>query len=460
MNLAQHMIEHAALGIDGKPLVGWDYKGDLASTAALPVAGAESEIYTVAGNGWAWNGTTWVNIGSVRGPQGPKGDTGDVGPQGPQGATGAAGATGPQGQQGPAGPTGPVGPQGPAGPQGTQGPQGPQGERGEDGTSVTLKGSVADVVNLPTGAAPGDLYVVLSDGNGYVWNGASWVSTGPIRGPKGDTGDTGPAGPQGVAGPTGPQGATGPVGPAGPQGPKGDPGDAGPAGPAGPAGATGPTGPQGPQGVQGAKGDTGNTGPTGPAGATGPAGTQGPKGDTGNTGATGPQGPAGPTGATGPQGPAGPAGTTSWSGITDKPTTFTPSAHNHAIADVTGLQAALDAKPAATGGTVSGLTLNDGYTEEIFAVTGTAPALSPTNGSIQTWTLSGASTPTSGTWANGQSMTLMIDDGTANTITWGSLAVTWKTNGGVAPTLQTTGFTVIALWKVGNAIYGARVGDA
>lgn len=110
--------------------------------------------------------------------------------------------------------------------------------------------------------------------------------------------------------------------------------------------------------------------------------------------------------------------------------------------------------------TASGLTLNDGYTEEIFAVTGTTPALSPTNGSIQTWTLSGNSTPTQGTWANGQSLTLMIDDGTAFTINWTSLAVTWKTNGGVAPTLNLTGFTVIQLWEVGNVIYGARVGDA
>jgi sugar lactone lactonase YvrE len=100
------------------------------------------------------------------------------------------------------------------------------------------------------------------------------------------------------------------------------------------------------------------------------------------------------------------------------------------------------------------------YTEGIFAVTGTTPALSPTNATIQTWTLSGNSTPTSGTWANGQSLTLMIDDGTARTITWTSLAVTWKTNGGAAPTLNTTGFTVIQLWKVGGVIYGARVGDA
>ena len=110
--------------------------------------------------------------------------------------------------------------------------------------------------------------------------------------------------------------------------------------------------------------------------------------------------------------------------------------------------------------TLTAAILNDGYTEEIFAVSGTTPALSPTNGSIQTWTLSGNSTPTQGTWANGQSLTLMIDDGTASTVTWTSLAVTWKTNGGTAPTLNLTGFTAIQLWEVGNVIYGARVGDA
>lgn len=110
--------------------------------------------------------------------------------------------------------------------------------------------------------------------------------------------------------------------------------------------------------------------------------------------------------------------------------------------------------------TLTGVTLNDGYTEEVYAVSGTTPVLSPTNGSIQTWTLSGNSTPTAGTWAAGQSMTLMIDDGTAYSVTWTSLSVVWKTNGGSAPTLNTTGYTAIALWKVGSTIYGARVGDA
>jgi hypothetical protein len=90
-----------------------------------------------------------------------------------------------------------------------------------------------------------------------------------------------------------------------------------------------------------AKGDQGETGETGEAGATGDTGPQGeagpagPQGDTGPQGATGPQGPqgeAGPQGSqgpTGPQGETGPPGTTTWAGITDKPSTFTPSSHTH-----------------------------------------------------------------------------------------------------------------------------------
>ena len=110
-----------------------------------------------------------------------------------------------------------------------------------------------------------------------------------------------------------------------------------------------------------------------------------------------------------------------------------------------------------TAPVVTGAVLNDGYTEEVFSVTGTTPALSPTNGSIQTWTLTANSTPTAGTWAAGQSITLMVADGTAFTITWTSVAVTWV--GGTAPTLATSGFTVIVLWKVGSTIYGVKSGE-
>lgn len=93
-------------------------------------------------------------------------------------------------------------------------------------------------------------------------------------------------------------------------------------------------------------------------------------------------------------------------------------------------------------------------TEGVFALTGTTPALEPDNGTIQTWTLTGNSTPTDGLSA-GQSMTLMINDGTNYTITWPS--VVWV--GGTAPVLAATGQTVVELWKVGAVLYGALVGS-
>lgn len=110
-----------------------------------------------------------------------------------------------------------------------------------------------------------------------------------------------------------------------------------------------------------------------------------------------------------------------------------------------------------TAGANGDVKFSNAIIETVFALSGTAPAIDPTNGTVQTWTLSGNSSPTDSLVA-GESVTLMIDDGSAFTITWPS--VTWKTNAGSAPTLNTTGFTVIVLWKVGSTLYGARVGDA
>ena len=110
--------------------------------------------------------------------------------------------------------------------------------------------------------------------------------------------------------------------------------------------------------------------------------------------------------------------------------------------------------------TLSGKTIT-GTKETVFTITdGASVDIDPANGGIQTWTLGGSRTPNQVNWASGQSITLMIDDGTAYSITWTALGVVWKTGAGVAPTLNTTGYTVIALWKVGTTIYGARVGDA
>jgi hypothetical protein len=131
------------------------------------------------------------------------------------------------------------------------------------------------------------------------------------------------------------------------------------------------------------------------------------------------------------------------------------------VIDLTSAFVTLTGTQTLTNKTVEKLILNDGYTEEVFAVTdGATVNLDPNNGSIQTWTLGANRTPDQANWAAGQSITLLVDDGSAHTITWTTLAVVWKTDGGTAPTLELTGFTVIVLWKVGTTIYGARVGDA
>ena len=107
-----------------------------------------------------------------------------------------------------------------------------------------------------------------------------------------------------------------------------------------------------------------------------------------------------------------------------------------------------------TAKTLTNVVVDGSVTEEVFAVTGTTPALDPVNGTIQTWTLTANSTPTE-SFSAGESMTLMIDDGTAYTITW----PTMKWSGGSAPTLATTDYSVIVLWKVGTTLYGSSVGD-
>jgi Phage tail fibre repeat len=104
--------------------------------------------------------------------------------------------------------------------------------------------------------------------------------------------------------------------------------------------------------------------------------------------------------------------------------------------------------------------------EDVFTITdGAAFEIDPGNGSIQLITLGASRTPKATNMVAGESVTLMVNDGLAYTLTWsdatfGGSGVVWKTDAGVAPTLNTTGFTVIVLWKVSTQVYGARVGDA
>ncbi len=79
-----------------------------------------------------WNGSSWIDVGEIRGPQGA------TGPQGTSGTTGATGSAGSPGATGAAGSAGNAGPQGATGPQGVAGSTGATGATGPVGTAYTL----------------------------------------------------------------------------------------------------------------------------------------------------------------------------------------------------------------------------------------------------------------------------------------------------------------------------------
>ncbi len=109
--------------------------------------------------------------------------------------------------------------------------------------------------------------------------------------------------------------------------------------------------------------------------------------------------------------------------------------------------------PAISNPTLTGSVVEDVYD---FGTPGAEPAIEPANGTIQTMTLSEDATPTD-SLAAGESITLMVDDGTGHTVTWTLLVDQWV--GGAAPTLPTTGYAVIVLWKVSTTVYASYAGD-
>lgn len=110
-----------------------------------------------------------------------------------------------------------------------------------------------------------------------------------------------------------------------------------------------------------------------------------------------------------------------------------------------------------TNKTLASPAIDGTITEDIYTITdGAAVDINPANGSIQTWTLGANRTPTASSFAAGKKVTLMIADGTAYSVNWSTIGVTWV--GGSAPTLPTTGYGIIVIFKVGSTMYGMYAG--
>lgn len=106
-------------------------------------------------------------------------------------------------------------------------------------------------------------------------------------------------------------------------------------------------------------------------------------------------------------------------------------------------------------GSDNSLTASTNPKDTVFTITdGASVDIDPDNGGIQVWTLGADRSPTASNFDAGAKVMLMIADGSSYSITWPS--VNWV--GGVAPTLPTSGYGIVELWKVGSQLYGAYAG--
>ncbi|WP_416037472.1 BppU family phage baseplate upper protein [Lactococcus formosensis] len=104
-------------GETGEAGTGVTIKGSFETEEQLPPTGESGDAYLVGGDLFVWDGTSWINVGTIKGPRG---------------------ATGPQGEQGTQGPIGPKGDKGDKGPQGATGPQGEPGSLEETIKSLKI----------------------------------------------------------------------------------------------------------------------------------------------------------------------------------------------------------------------------------------------------------------------------------------------------------------------------------
>ena len=132
---------------------------------------------------------------------------------------------------------------------------------------------------------------------------------------------------------------------------------------------------------------------------------------------------------------------------------YSVTSHNHDSSYATSSHNHNSSYIALTGGTFTGsVTFEDAINENVYECTGTE--LEPNNGTIQYKTL-GSNTTLTESIAAGQSMLLMVADGSSYTVTWPTM--TWVS--GSAPTLATSGYSCIELWKISTTLYGCHIGD-
>lgn len=93
--------------------------------------------------------------------------------------------------------------------------------------------------------------------------------------------------------------------------------------------------------------------------------------------------------------------------------------------------------------------------ETVFDL-GTGTVLTPVNGTIQTRTITAATTFTE-TLQSGQSLVLILTNASSYNITWPTLK--WvRSNGNIVPTFTT--LDTVVLWKIGTTLYATYVGSS
>ncbi|MBK7244988.1 MAG: collagen-like protein [Saprospiraceae bacterium] len=111
--------------------------GSVATPADLPIpySGSIGDVFITQNNGHGhmWNGSSWQDVGEIKGPKGDKGDVGDQGIQGVKGDMGIKGDTGDKGDTGLKGDKGDMGLQGLKGDTGDKGDTGLKGDKGDKG---------------------------------------------------------------------------------------------------------------------------------------------------------------------------------------------------------------------------------------------------------------------------------------------------------------------------------------